>query len=268
MRVILYAALSMVMLSACDSTTEIEKSDTEIPVIYLERSSPAYGTDDICGLPETHVFPLLSEQTLEVDLHFVDDVELSQYKIDIHHNFDCHGHGRIKNTGEPWFVARIVKLSGREQRITERLTVPANVTAGNYHLLFYCLDKLGREAEPLVYSMKIKNKNDTQAPMLSLTAPSPSGFTIKRGESFSFEGNITDNSDLTNGRIELFYYDPSNTLYTVNQYFFPEETETAYSFSIPYTVELTQETGVHQYHIKVYDRYNNETEKIISVTIE
>lgn len=256
------------MLGACDSGSEAEKPDTEIPSIVLEKSNPGYGTDDICGLPETHVFPLLSEQTLELDLHFTDDVDLSQYKIDIHHNFDCHSHGRISEVGEPWFVARIQKLEGRDQHVTERLTVPANVTAGNYHLLLYCLDKVGNEAEPLVYSMKIKNKNDTQNPVLTLTQPATGGITVKRGASLSFEGTITDDSELADGRIELFYYDPSNTLFTVNQYLFPEGTGAEYDFSIPYTVEATSGTGLHQYHLKVYDRYNNATEKIIPVTIE
>lgn len=268
MRLIHYIILGSLLIGSCDSGTEAEKPDTEIPLIVLQDSNPGYGTDDICGLPETHVFPLLSEQTLELDLHFTDDVELSQYKIDIHHNFDCHTHGRVSEVGEPWFVARIVKLEGRDQQVTERLTVPANVTAGNYHLLVYGLDKVGNEAEPLVYSMKIKNKNDTQNPVLTLTSPATGGMTVKRGASFSFEGTVADDSDLADGRMELFYHDPSNTLFTVNQYLFPAGTGKTYDFSIPYTVEPTSGTGLHRYHMKVYDRYNNAAETIIPVTIE
>src|SRR5688572_12174514 len=140
-----YIMIAALILIGC-SGSDVEKPDTEIPQIVLVSSSPEYGTDDICGLPETHVFPLLSEQTLNLELDFSDDVELSQYKIDIHHNFDCHTHGRITEVGEPWFVARIEKLEGRGLRITEQLEVPANVTAGNYHLMIYCLDKVGNEA--------------------------------------------------------------------------------------------------------------------------
>lgn len=268
MKSIHYISICTLLLSACDSGSEDEKPDTQVPSISLEDSNPGYSTDNICGLPETHVFPLLSEQTLEIDLHFTDDKELSQYKIDIHHNFDCHSHGRRSETGEPWFVARIEKLEGKEQQITERLTVPANVAAGDYHLLVYCLDKVGNEAQPLVYSMKIRNRNDTQHPTLTLTSPTQDGITLKRGDSFSFQGTVADDSDLTEGRIELFYYDPSNTLFTVNQYLFPEDTGKGYDFSIPYTVEATSETGLYQYHIKVYDKYNNATEIIIPVTIE
>jgi hypothetical protein len=262
-----YIVIAPLILIGC-SGSEVGKPDTKIPQIILVSSSLAYGTDDICGLPETHVFPLLSEQTLNLELDFSDDVELSQYKIDIHHNFDCHTHGRIKEVGEPWFVARIEKLEGRVLRITEELKVPANVTAGNYHLLIYCLDKVGNEAEPLVFSMKIKNKNDTQLPTLTLTEPSVEGVTLKREESVNFKGTITDNTDLTDGRIELFYYDPDNTLFTVNQYLFSEDVGKEYSFDIPYTIESTSSSGVHQFHLKVYDRYNNSTEKIIPITIE
>lgn len=268
MKLLKYMALSLLWLSACSSDSDVEKPDTEIPKIVLETSNPGYGTDDICGLPETHVFPLLSEQTLKLELAFSDDVELSQYKIDIHHNFDCHTHGRVKEVGVPWFVARIEKLEGKRQRIVEELAVPANVTAGNYHLLVYCLDKVGNEAEPLVFSMKIKNRNDAEAPVLTVTQPSSSGVTVKKGSSINFAGSVTDNSDLTDGRIEIFYYDPSNTLFTVNQYFFPEETEKEYMFNIPYAIETTSATGLHQYHIKVYDRYNNPSERIIPITIE
>ncbi|MBT1688119.1 DUF4625 domain-containing protein [Dawidia soli] len=265
MRIVKYTLL-IALFAACSSGSEEEKPDTAVPVIELQNSDPLYGTQDICGFPDTHVFSLLSGQTLYLDLHFSDDVGLSQYKIDIHHNFDCHTHGRTGATGEPWFVARIEKIDGVRQHITEELTVPDNVAAGNYHLLVYGLDQVGNEAKPLVFSMKIKNSDDVQAPELTVATPA-SETAVKPGDSILFEGEITDNSDLPGGRIELFYYDPANTLYTVDQYFFPVDTRRQYLFSIPYHIGESSVAGIYQFHIKVYDQYNNATEKVLAITV-
>lgn len=269
MKFLKYSAFGIMMFSACNSGSDIDKPDTDVPLIVLEGEDPRFSTDDICGVPETHVLPLLSAQTLQLDLHFTDDVALSQYKIDIHNNFDCHSHGRLLQDGsEPWFVSRIEKLEGNAQRIVEKLTVPENVTAGNYHLLIYCLDKVGNEAQPLVYSMKIQNLNDTAPPVVSVTSPHISGAAIRRGETLVFEGSVTDNMDLTGGRMEISYYDPSNTLFTASQYFFPAGSGKATTFSIPINVEAYARTGLYMYHVRVYDRYNNSSETIIAVTVE
>ena len=61
---------------------------------------------------------------------FRDNEALSQYKVDIHNNFDCHGHAR---STQDWTVLEVLDIEGTEQRVSRSLSVPDDVTAGNYH---------------------------------------------------------------------------------------------------------------------------------------
>lgn len=79
-------------------------------------------------------------------LHLEDDEALGQLKVDLHNNFDCHGHdGKTQTTD--WEVIDIIELSGDHTHQTLRYIAPADITLGAYHLSVELLDKAGNQAE-------------------------------------------------------------------------------------------------------------------------
>jgi hypothetical protein len=76
---------------------------------------------------------------------FSDNRELSQYKIDIHGDFDIHGHTTQQ---EEWETILIGDLSGKEQEIERTISVPADIKSGTYHFIVECTDKAGNSAVP------------------------------------------------------------------------------------------------------------------------
>lgn len=107
----------------------------------------------------TFIYPIACDtlyagQTFQLDALLEDDTELSEYSIQIHHNFDHHGHSTetiacemdedkeavnpfkysSKNTipeGETVYEAKI------------KIEIPDSIDAGDYHLQVTLVDKAG-----------------------------------------------------------------------------------------------------------------------------
>ena len=96
--------------------------DLEAPTFEIVLFDPAPTTGMICGSEAENVFFLANGQSLNFEYIFRDNEALSQYKVDIHNNFDCHGHGR--KVSVDWTVLEVIDIEGTEQRISRSLTVP------------------------------------------------------------------------------------------------------------------------------------------------
>ena len=117
-----------------------ENVDLTPPSMDVLNYSPSPIEDEICGAQEPVVFQLTGGEKLGFDVIFKDDIALSQYKVDIHNNFDCHGHGggsapsvsvpNVDNLTTDWTVLEIQDISGTSAPVTRTLDVPENVTAG------------------------------------------------------------------------------------------------------------------------------------------
>jgi hypothetical protein len=83
--------------------------------------------------------------TITFKAKFSDNTELSQYKIDIHGDFDSHGHTTQQ---EEWQTLIIGELSGKEQEVERTIAVPSGIKTGNYHFIVECTDKSGNSAVP------------------------------------------------------------------------------------------------------------------------
>ncbi len=81
--------------------------------------------------------------TLVISAAFSDDRELGSAKIEIHDAFDGHSH---KTASQKFAFNQIVSLSGKSFVHDFRIPIPANATAGFYHVMLYCTDKEGNEA--------------------------------------------------------------------------------------------------------------------------
>jgi hypothetical protein len=228
---------------------------------------------EICGQLETNVFFLQSGEVFSFQATFSDNIGLSQYKIDIHQNFDCHGHGEgatpalalpnRENSTEDWFLIQIDDLEGREQIRQFELPVPDHVTAGNYHFSIQVLDEAGNDTqEQDIFNLKIRNIRDTLAPTLLVDLPQTSRFTAKRGESLRFKGRVEDNRDLGeggNGMVFLSYRNlTSGNLFATQTYqVFPPNQGTLGNFDLLFTIPTFISRGPYRFSLSAFDGVRN-----------
>lgn len=256
-------------------TTSCNPADIDLtpPTIEEISYSPAPITDDICGSEDPNVFLLKGGESLECMLLFKDNEALTQYKIDIHNNFDCHGHGGgsapnviapgVDNQTTDWTVLDIQNISGVSEQAEIVLNVPENVTAGNYHFHIQVIDEAGNDS-PFTnfYSLKITNPQDNIAPTITVEEPATSNFTVIKGSTINFKGSVTDDRSLSdggNGVLYLAYTDLSsgNTFATDIAVPFGNEVGTSYDFDLEYTVPLTLVEGEYRFSLGANDGVRN-----------
>lgn len=247
--------------------------DVVPPAMRFLNLQPEPVAMEVCGVVEDSVFQLLSGDTLLFDVLFSDDVALSQYKIDIHQNFDCHGHGggaapggiqpQASNQTNDWAVLEIIDLSGTQQTETKAMHVPENVTAGIYHFQIQVIDESGND-NPLAnfYSLRLLNTRDTIPPQLLLTEPSQTNFAAARGSVIQFAGEVTDNYSLSeggNGLVFVSYTDLStnNTFLTSAVVSFDDEVGDSFNFDMEVVIPQTVKPGNYRYSVWTFDGVRN-----------
>lgn len=144
-----------------------------------------------------------------------DNEALGEYKIDIHDAFDGHAHGKTAAT--PWSTIIINKIEGKEYQLELPIAVPADAAAGPYHLMLYCIDKEGNEADFVEIDFMLRNTSDTIAPELTITEPL-NNFSINKGTPINISGTATDNLQLRKIEIKARKKNASNFLFneTIN----------------------------------------------------
>ncbi|MCD7971938.1 MAG: DUF4625 domain-containing protein [Candidatus Azobacteroides sp.] len=130
--------VSLFLLS-CDSDDMSDpiNNDTTKPTISL--ISPEEGA----------YIPIGDEEGMHLEMELSDDVMLGSYKIDIHSNFDGHTHrSETITTTTDFSFQRVWELSGQKNAHIHHhdIVTPADVTAGNYHMVIYCVDAAGNES--------------------------------------------------------------------------------------------------------------------------
>ncbi len=266
--------LSIVLISslfACEKegfTPLNEQQQSEKPEIVMLDVSPSPRVLEICGEEDPHSIPLSSTDTFSLKFNIIAANGLSEYKIDIHNNFDCHIHTRGPSTVIPWKVLDIENLDGQDVTVTKKLLVPSNVQAGNYHFILQALDLKGNEAEWILYSLQIKNKDDILPPVVELLVPQTDSISISKSETVLVKMNISDDKALFGGRVDVIYLDPAETEFTADQYFFPENTGSETTYSLSYSFPTTPASGTYTFIIRSYDAVGNETHKKLKVHIE
>lgn len=247
--------------------------DLSPPTIEILNYTPIPVQDEICGNQEPNVFQLTGGNELSLDIMFSDDKALTQYKIDIHNNFDCHGHGggvapsiatpSVNNQTVDWSVLDIHDISGLTASVNKTLNVPQNVTAGNYHFSIQVIDESGNDnPNANLYSLKIKNPLDDVAPQISVQQPSNSSFSINKGNAIRFTGQVTDNRSLSdggNGVLYLSYTDLSsgNTFSTNEAFAFDANVDDVFDFDFEYTVPQTLVSGSYRFSLGANDGVRN-----------
>lgn len=266
----LLALASLVfVLIACEK----DGVDVTPPTMDITTFVPTPVAAEICGAEESIVFHLTGGDQLFFDVIFNDDNALSQYKVDIHNNFDCHGHGggsapsvvvpNVENQTTDWTVLDIKELSGVSSPVNRTLDVPENVTAGNYHFHIQVIDEAGNDSPfASFYSIKIKNPLDDTPPQIIVKEPVDRSFSIKKGETIRFVGQVTDERSLSdggNGVLYLAYTDLStgNTFNTDESFAFDENFDQVFNFDFEYTVPQHLTTGSYRLSLGANDGVRN-----------
>jgi len=247
--------------------------DLNPPTIEELSYKPVPIEDEICSTQDPVVFRLVGGEVLSFDIIFKDNEALSQYKVDIHNNFDCHGHGggsapsvivpNVDNQTEDWTVLEIQDIEGTSVEVNRSFDVPENVTAGNYHFHIQVIDESGNDS-PFAnfYSLKIKNPIDDIPPTISVDAPINNSFSVSRGENIRFAGQVTDNkslSDGANGVLYLAYTDLSsgNTFTTDKAFAFDENVSDVFNFDFEYSIPQTLVSGSYRFSLGANDGLRN-----------
>jgi hypothetical protein len=245
-----------------------DKADTTAPTFELTALTPAATTAMVCGASENNVIPITGGQTLDFTFLATDDRALGQYKIDIHDDFDCHGHeGERTTLPNIWTLLDIVDLSGDRQTISRQLEVPANVRAGNYHFQISVLDAEGNENQnSAIHTLKILNPNDLLAPTLSFTS-SVADMTLARGATLRLQGTAADNLALEGGQLILRYKTPSQDVVTAQTYQFTAADGSSHNFDISFVLPTTFVVGEYHFIFEFLDAVGNAAEQEIHVTV-
>jgi hypothetical protein len=236
----------------------------ERPLITIRSTSPESASGMICGDQDEHVIAI-HNTTFTVSFNIKAKAKLSQYKIDIHHNFDCHGHS-LKTSGTAWKEIRIVDISGHDMNFTEVFTLPENVSAGNYHFMIMAVDEYGNEANFVQYSLKVLNQTDVDSPVMTVNSPS-SNLILEGDESIQFLLSVEDENNLAGGRVEITYTDPNAQEFTVDQYYFPTGTLKTTEYSFTHTFSVPPASGIYIFKIVTFDAVGNQSEELIPVSI-
>lgn len=258
-------AFILLLLISCEGGS----SDPDLlsrPEVTLIEVSPDIETLEICGEDDPYAIGLNSGDSLILKFNLEAVNGLSAYKIDIHGNFDCHSHGRVAES-VPWKVLITKDVEGTDVTITEKLPVPLDVQAGDYHFMFQALDLLGNVAEWIPYSLKVQNDGDTDGPEVQLINPQSGSLIIAKEEPVEIELKISDNEALSGGRVDVTYTNSSGTEFTAEQYFFSDTdgSESIYDFAFNFPASAS--SGDYQFLFTVYDAVGNTTEAIVEVEV-
>jgi hypothetical protein len=125
--------ISSFIFSSCDET---DKGDTTKPVI------------DLIEPEEGVALRIGSENGVHLEMDLSDNEMLASYKVEIHNNFDNHGHTRAGNEAVPFAFEKTWDVSGKKNVHIHHheIKIPANAAEGNYHLMIYCTDAAGNES--------------------------------------------------------------------------------------------------------------------------
>lgn len=238
----------------------------EKPLITVVYKNIPTVSELLCGSVFDNVLKINTGERLELTLRFSGSQVLSQYKIDIHNNFDCHLHG-ARPTGAPWQLLQLIDLHSKDTTVTELLTVPADAAVGNYHLMIQLLDEAGNEADFIEFNLVLTNPEDVFPPVIALTNPAADSVTVAVGDELTFAGTVTDNRSLKNGRLEIDFTDASGEDYSALKTYFQDTAITGFDFNMPYTIPAFPAKGWATFRLKAFDEVNNVAEKVVYVNI-
>ena len=144
------ATIATLTIFSCNK----DNGDTTKPVINLIE--PEDGDELLIG----------GEHGVHFEMEVSDNEALASYKIDIHNNFDHHGHSKADDATVDFTWSRTyTDIAGKKNATVHHhdIKIPANATPGDYHLMVYLTDAAGNEtyvAKDIVLSLTASDDHD------------------------------------------------------------------------------------------------------------
>ncbi|WP_108868780.1 DUF4625 domain-containing protein [Aquimarina aquimarini] len=134
----------MILGNICSCSSDDEETDTEKPTITVNYAE---------GFPKSCTV-LQKGNPYIIKVKAADNVALASYAIDIHHNFDHHTHDDqgaqctldpIKTPKSPMIFMENYPIKGevKQYEITQSITIPEGIDAGDYHCQISVIDVTG-----------------------------------------------------------------------------------------------------------------------------
>lgn len=234
---------SIILLAGLACLTACKKTDKEKPTFSV--TSPA----DSSVFETGDVIPFSSA--------FFDNENLSQYKIDIHDDFDGHGHDKYLAT--IWNQILIQNITGADFNENRNIQIPDSSASGWYHFQVTCVDESGNQSETAFRSIFIKNMTDTVAPVVNLSSPIEDA-TFSLGSSVSVNADLSDAERVYIVNTRVRKPNSSNNLFLKADTF--GTNQVTFNKIIP-TSGSAWTAGEYELTFTVYDSYYNKTVQYI-----
>jgi hypothetical protein len=151
----------------------------------VDTTSPMINLYQING--EDHIAIGEAGSEINISAELSDDKNLSQFKIDIHDNFDGHNHGK---SAYSWAHVELINVSGVFAAVNKSIPVPIDITAGPYHAVARLVDAEGNESDFKEIELILKNGSE---PSISISNPDfsmPVNWT--KGSTYAVQGFTED----------------------------------------------------------------------------
>lgn len=119
--------------------------------------------------------------TFVVKAFLSDNVELGQFKIDVHHDFDGHSH---KSTMTRYAEIRINSISGLSYNLEETFIIPDTTASGIYHGTIQALDAEGNVSLPQLFYFNVIRP---EQPTIAMNLP----VSISAGSVLNIDGLLS-----------------------------------------------------------------------------
>jgi len=258
---LLWLLLIVFILPGCVKEGEV---DRDPPTFNILSYSPEPIDGYICGSYEQVIFIVDDTDTIRLEVEFIDEGGLSEAKIDIHNNFDCHGH---RSETRDWFLQEIIPLSGTREVKEIILPVPQNATSGNYHFGLLVSDESGNVTDQtFFYSIQIRNSADTIPPTLELISPGSTDISISRGETLPIIVELRDDKILSvggnAGLLILSRRSAGGNVMTQHEVSFNDINNNSHLYETTFTVPAVWLRDEYDLIILGYDGVRNEANEI------
>lgn len=180
-----------------------------------------------------------------------DNEELSQFKIDIHHDFDGHSH---KSMTVRYSKIVIKDISGSSYQLSETFELPDNASSGIYHGTITAVDKEGNQSLNQLFYFNVVR---AEQPEIVVTMP-PS---VSAGTTWNPEGVVNTSVPISFVRVTVKAESTGNNLF--NQTFNVASQEiSTWSFQTDGSVAVVIPaglTGKLKFRVRVEDINGNNT---------
>ena len=164
----------------------------------VDNTAPIVRNISLNGLTENIIISAGSE--IEFDAEFEDDIQLGQYRINIHDNFNGHSHG--KTLASEFSYPATHDLEGKSQTVHKHIPVPTDATPGPYHFTLLYFDAAGNEGEPKFLQFEIADPSNQ--PVIEITSHDIlQEIEVAPGNSIRLQGWIEDPDGLEEVHIRL-----------------------------------------------------------------